>query len=373
MHSSCRIPDVPRIFTGTYTKNRQLCQGLGELTSRDPTWKTRRKNQVCGRRLVQHLASLSQQCEDSKSRINHDIRATRSLLLSSSSPIFCRPLSPRTLSKQPDPFLCSIKSETNQQKAADNQKNVSVSPAQSRESRYILDDNITMDFNGSGGSGCASNSYNKNNLSTSELNKVNKTAFETQNLLLPTVFASKDLSSFVHDSKQDVGKTITSADPRDVKKRQRWKFSARLCGYGESDIPRNCYHFPCKRPTTYSHIGFRAQHPQLKTLQWMRNSVSPKTTRSESENIGNSASVTKQIIPCRNKTESLKHRLPSAVKLRPVDTAFREQLLREEADRRRRVHQMSRPTDWEINYGQPTPFKRLWYPVRLKANELTSW
>ncbi|GFS02576.1 hypothetical protein ElyMa_004610400 [Elysia marginata] len=379
MHSSCRIPEVQHIFSGLSSRRNQLCQGLGELTSRDPAWKIRRKNQVCGRRLVAHLASLNQQCAESTSRINHDIRRVRSLLPTPS--YLCPALSSLSLAHQPGRFVCSATGKMDLLRNAGSRQGSGVSSNHSTEVKgtCILKDNA-IEKHSMGIKRVVDVNSNKNgNSSKVDLNEGERVkSHNPKRLSLPTVFSYNDVSTCEKNVQHEVGVShsfLPSHRGQPARNRQRWNFSARLCGHGESSTPRNCYHFPCKRPQTYSHIGFRSNHPQLKTLQWVRSRASPRTTRSQSWDIsiGYAANRRRQVNPVRNKTESLKHRLPSAVKLRPVDTAFRERLLKEEADRRRQVHQMSRPADWEVNYGQPTPFKRLWYPVRLKPNELVSW
>ena len=383
MHSSCRIPDVQHNFTGSTARERQLCQGLGELTSRDPAWKIRRKNQVCGRRLVKHLATLSQQCDESTTRINHDIRRIRSLLLSasSSSSFPCRPALARWPSDSEAVRSVSFTSTT----SVSSDAKIPGIPG-----RFCLS------FPQSSAFGHARRDYkdngsrrkiigNKDKHAACDLNKQDILVLKYQDSLqVSKVSTPRILSTNAHGSCRAAGGetgsiSLDSHHQKLVEKPKRWISSARICDY--EAVPTHCYHFPWKRPKTYSHIGFRSLYPQLKTMPWVRSGTGSKNNRSELGDTGNLTSSTRRGASakanadssCSKKHESLKHRLPSAVRLRPVDTAFREQLLREEADRRRRLHRKLRPADWEINYGKPTPFKRLWYPVRLKPNELVSW
>jgi len=43
----------------------------------------------------------------------------------------------------------------------------------------------------------------------------------------------------------------------------------------------------------------------------------------------------------------------------------REEILRKEMKRRRKLQLKEKPPLWETNYGKPTPIRRIKYPVRL--------
>ena len=44
----------------------------------------------------------------------------------------------------------------------------------------------------------------------------------------------------------------------------------------------------------------------------------------------------------------------------------REEVVRLDMARKKQAHALARPPSWNTNYGQPTPYRRLKCPVRLK-------
>ncbi|GFO35354.1 hypothetical protein PoB_006185900 [Plakobranchus ocellatus] len=330
MHSSCRIPEVQHLFVRARDNT-----GLGEL-AKDPAWKTRRTNQVCGRRLVKQLATLNQRCDESTNRINHDIRQIRSLLISNRTCLL-QTSAPVDLFSSP---VCSAAADGREGSGRARHVWPSVDSDPSRK-RYVP------------GTGC----------------KQSNVCWENFLYFPPTVTHHGSKSGRmlgIGDAKTGSGAT------------ERLIFSARPCGYGDSPKERPCYHFPCKRLKTYNSFGFRPFNLPTRPKAQQRSSALPSLQDLVSPATSRRLAGEMQVASVRSsesyrRRDSLKHRLPSAVKLRPVDTAFREQLLREETERRRRLHHKTRPANWATNYGQPTPFKHLWYPVRLRPSELLSY
>ncbi|XP_046571067.1 uncharacterized protein LOC124279299 [Haliotis rubra] len=124
-------------------------------------------------------------------------------------------------------------------------------------------------------------------------------------------------------------------------RRQR---SGHRCTYNPVKSKQKCHHFPCVRPKTYHTIGYRGDPGNTSWMTW--------------EDI-------KQGWNLPNLVDNISTSVHD-VKVSPrILTLRKEERLRRVIERRKLINDMQRPQSWETNYGQPTSFKQLKYPVRL--------
>ena len=106
---------------------------------------------------------------------------------------------------------------------------------------------------------------------------------------------------------------------------------------------RQCPHFPCKAPVSYHTIGHRFDPDDTTWVSWKKkkNELNEYVRESmENSTLLNSGTS-------RLRAER------------------REEILRKEMKRRRKLQLKEKPPLWETNYGKPTPIRRIKYPVRL--------
>jgi hypothetical protein len=106
---------------------------------------------------------------------------------------------------------------------------------------------------------------------------------------------------------------------------------------------RQCPFFPCKAPVSYHTIGYRLEPDDTTWVSWKKkkNELNEYVRESmENSTLLNSGTS-------RLRAER------------------REEILRKEMKRRRKLQLKEKPPLWETNYGKPTPIRRIKYPVRL--------
>lgn len=114
-----------------------------------------------------------------------------------------------------------------------------------------------------------------------------------------------------------------------------------VCVASHSNHP--CVHFPCIAPTSYHTIGFRIDPDNTAWVPW-------KQLR---HNLSDSALAAMQKSDVLNRGVSR------------LTVQKRAELLKLEMESRRKRSERDKPPSWQVNYGKPTPYKRLKYPVKL--------
>jgi hypothetical protein len=121
------------------------------------------------------------------------------------------------------------------------------------------------------------------------------------------------------------------------------------CQYNTTTSAHQCLHFPCLKPKTYHSLGYMRASANTKWMSWrdlrhvVREAAAGSPTGPGSATVsGDSGGVSRFV------------------------ALQREEELKDEMQRRRIVHRQDKPPCWQTNYGKPTPFKRLKYPVRLQ-------
>ena len=129
----------------------------------------------------------------------------------------------------------------------------------------------------------------------------------------------------------------------------------RLCPLaGAPHHHHECSYFPCVQPHTYHSLGF---HPDPSTHSW-RGWI-----------VQNACRPHHRLVPGRQPPAHLPDGrrtpadAPGYVKRKRLG---REDVVRLDMARKKQEHALARPPSWNTNYGQPTPFRRLKCPVRLK-------
>ena len=107
---------------------------------------------------------------------------------------------------------------------------------------------------------------------------------------------------------------------------------------------RQCPFFPCKAPVSYHTIGYRLDPDNTTWVSW-------KKKKNE---------LSEYVRDTMEKSKLLK---PGTSRLR---AERREEKLRTEMKRRRKLQLKEKPPSWETNYGKPTSIRRLKNPVRLR-------
>lgn len=124
-------------------------------------------------------------------------------------------------------------------------------------------------------------------------------------------------------------------------RRQR---SGHRCTYNPLKSEQKCHHFPCALPKTYHTIGYRGDPGTTSWMTW--------------EDI-------KQSWDVPNLVDNISTSVHDVSVSPRILTMRKENRLRRVIERRKCINDMHRPQSWETNYGQPTSFKQLKYPVRL--------
>jgi hypothetical protein len=106
---------------------------------------------------------------------------------------------------------------------------------------------------------------------------------------------------------------------------------------------RQCPFFPCKAPVSYHTIGYRLDPDNTTWMSW-------KKKKNE---------LSEYVRDTMEKSKLLK---PGTSRLR---AERREEKLRTEMKRRRKLQLKEKPPSWETNYGKPTSIRRIQNPVRL--------
>lgn len=120
-----------------------------------------------------------------------------------------------------------------------------------------------------------------------------------------------------------------------------------------------CTHFPCVQPYTYHSLGF---HPDTSThswRDWMQLTACRPHHRLAQE----------QAEPGMRRYRSVDDPPADAPEFNRRRRLDKEEQLRLGTMHKKLVHSLQRPPSWNTNYGQPTPYKRLKNPVRLKPLE----
>ena len=107
---------------------------------------------------------------------------------------------------------------------------------------------------------------------------------------------------------------------------------------------KQCPFFPCKAQVSYHTIGYRFEPDDTTWVSW-------KKKKNELNDY------------VRDTIEKSKLLKPGTSRL---GAERREEMLRKEMKRRRKLQLKEKPPSWETNYGKPTPIRRIKNPVRLK-------
>ena len=177
------------------------------------------------------------------------------------------------------------------------------------------------------------------------------------------VVPSSAMQSGAHSSPSDpsAAESLPSVVPRESPtssqlSRQPMKAAAKsheLCPLAGTPH-RACRYFPCVQPHTYHSLGF---HPDPSTLSWrgwiVQNAYRPHH----------------RLAPGRPPPAHLQDGrrtpadAPGYVKRKRLG---KEDVVKLDMARKKQAHALARPPSWNTNYGQPTSYRRLRCPVRLK-------
>lgn len=117
----------------------------------------------------------------------------------------------------------------------------------------------------------------------------------------------------------------------------------------------SCTHFPCIQPDTYHSLGFHPDTSVGAWHSWIERSASRPHHR---------------LVPGRT------YPVSDAGQITPDMPGYtrrqrlgKEEMLKLEMNHKKKLNAATRPPSWNTNYGEPTPYKRLKYPVRLNPVE----
>ncbi|XP_069133801.1 uncharacterized protein [Argopecten irradians] len=125
--------------------------------------------------------------------------------------------------------------------------------------------------------------------------------------------------------------------------------NSRSCEFLTPKSKHQCQHFPCTAPTSYHTIGFRIDPDNTSWVPWkqLRHNLSDTALAA----MGKSAILNTGISR--------------------LTAQRRSELLKLEMESRRKRSEKEKPPSWQVNYGKPTPYKRLKYPVKLDPLDMT--
>ena len=113
----------------------------------------------------------------------------------------------------------------------------------------------------------------------------------------------------------------------------------------------DCHHFPCILPSSYNHFGY----------------VSPNDEEVQTHSVGMSASAQRRMfraLDAKSARRPLRSNMQNKSKLR-------EDGLYKQVHHMRWKNELTKPPDWNQNYGKPTPLRKVLKPARATALEVS--
>jgi hypothetical protein len=129
----------------------------------------------------------------------------------------------------------------------------------------------------------------------------------------------------------------------------RVSFRSNTCLVTESGR-RECQHFPCLLPSSYNHVGYESDTEKITTRPV---SMSATTQRRMFRALEAKSSRRPQRSTLHNKSK------------------LREDGLHKLVNHMRWKNELTKPPEWVLNYGKPTPLRKILKPARATALEIS--